>query len=269
MIVRGAGATKTSRRSSTTSRRISARRRVRSTSTRRTRWFSRCAAVAAREAAAVIAYRDKNGLFKSIDDLKSADIDVKIDARKIGYFGGIVPAPPRPAMMPAPTCCSIPPTPDRAFFRSCWFDPSMPATAGSSAWAALGAGPASRRRPVLAGHASARSSPDVRRRAGDGPVARGECMQPARDRAMGHPTTLRASGRGARPVSAHAPHRYRDLVSPWIFIALSTNAQILGSLKDHRSSWWKCPDRDTGPLGEFLHAIVRVHRTSLERQDRA
>ena len=51
-----------------------------------------------KEAAAVIAYRDKNGLFKSVDDLKKVPgIDVKkIDAQKDRlYFGGIVPTPPK------------------------------------------------------------------------------------------------------------------------------------------------------------------------------
>ena len=51
-----------------------------------------------KEAAAVIAYREKNGLFKSVDDLKKVPgIDAKkIDAQKDRlYFGGIVPAPPK------------------------------------------------------------------------------------------------------------------------------------------------------------------------------
>ena len=53
-----------------------------------------------KEAAAVIAYRDKNGLFKSVDDLKKVPgIDVKkIEAQKDRlYFGGIVPTPPKHA----------------------------------------------------------------------------------------------------------------------------------------------------------------------------
>ena len=51
-----------------------------------------------KEAAAVIAYREKNGLFKSADDLKKVPgIDAKkIEAQKDRlYFGGIVPAPPK------------------------------------------------------------------------------------------------------------------------------------------------------------------------------
>lgn len=51
-----------------------------------------------KEAAAVIAYREKNGLFKSADDLKKVPgIDPKkIDAQKDRlYFGGIVPTPPK------------------------------------------------------------------------------------------------------------------------------------------------------------------------------
>ena len=51
-----------------------------------------------KEAAAVIAYREKNGLFKSVDDLKKVPgIDPKkIEAQKDRlYFGGIVPTPPK------------------------------------------------------------------------------------------------------------------------------------------------------------------------------
>jgi competence protein ComEA len=51
-----------------------------------------------KEAAAVIAYREKNGLFKSVDDLKKVPgIDAKkIEAQKDRlYFGGIAPAPPK------------------------------------------------------------------------------------------------------------------------------------------------------------------------------
>jgi competence protein ComEA len=51
-----------------------------------------------KEAAAVIAYREKNGLFKSVDDLKKVPgVDAKkIDAQKDRlYFGGIVPTPPK------------------------------------------------------------------------------------------------------------------------------------------------------------------------------
>src|SRR6478752_8336982 len=51
-----------------------------------------------KEAAAVIAYREKNGLFKSVDDLKKVPgIDAKkIEAQKDRlYFGGIVPAAPK------------------------------------------------------------------------------------------------------------------------------------------------------------------------------
>jgi competence protein ComEA len=51
-----------------------------------------------KEAAAVIAYREKNGLFKSVDDLKKVPgIDVKkIDAQKDRlFFGGLPPAPPK------------------------------------------------------------------------------------------------------------------------------------------------------------------------------
>jgi len=51
-----------------------------------------------KEAAAVIAYREKNGLFKSVEDLKKVPgIDAKkIEAQKDRlYFGGIVPAPPK------------------------------------------------------------------------------------------------------------------------------------------------------------------------------
>ena len=51
-----------------------------------------------KEAAAVIAYREKNGLFKSAEDLKKVPgIDAKkIEAQKDRlYFGGIVPAPPK------------------------------------------------------------------------------------------------------------------------------------------------------------------------------
>jgi len=51
-----------------------------------------------KEAAAVIAYREKNGLFKSVDDLKKVP---GIDAKKIEtqkdrlYFGGVVPSAPK------------------------------------------------------------------------------------------------------------------------------------------------------------------------------
>jgi competence protein ComEA len=51
-----------------------------------------------KEAAAVIAYREKNGFFKSVDDLKKVPgVDVKkIDAQKDRlYFGGVVPPPPK------------------------------------------------------------------------------------------------------------------------------------------------------------------------------
>jgi competence protein ComEA len=51
-----------------------------------------------KEAAAVIAYREKNGLFKNVDDLKKVPgIDVKkIDAQKDRlYFGGFPPPPPK------------------------------------------------------------------------------------------------------------------------------------------------------------------------------
>jgi competence protein ComEA len=51
-----------------------------------------------KEAAAVIAYREKNGLFKNVDDLKKVPgIDVKkIDAQKDRlYFGGFPPIPPK------------------------------------------------------------------------------------------------------------------------------------------------------------------------------
>lgn len=51
-----------------------------------------------KEAAAVIAYREKNGLFKNVDDLKKVPgIDVKkIDAQKDRlYFGGLPPPPPK------------------------------------------------------------------------------------------------------------------------------------------------------------------------------
>jgi len=51
-----------------------------------------------KEAAAVIAYREKNGLFKSVDDLKKVPgIDPqKIETQKDRlYFGGIVPTPPK------------------------------------------------------------------------------------------------------------------------------------------------------------------------------
>jgi competence protein ComEA len=51
-----------------------------------------------KEAAAVIAYREKNGLFKSVDDLKKVPgIDVKkIDAQKDRlFFGGLPPPPPK------------------------------------------------------------------------------------------------------------------------------------------------------------------------------
>ena len=51
-----------------------------------------------KEAAAVIAYREKNGLFKSVDDLKKVPgIDVKkVDAQKDRlFFGGLPPTPPK------------------------------------------------------------------------------------------------------------------------------------------------------------------------------
>jgi competence protein ComEA len=51
-----------------------------------------------KEAAAVIAYREKNGLFKNVEDLKKVPgIDVKkIDAQKDRlYFGGFPPTPPK------------------------------------------------------------------------------------------------------------------------------------------------------------------------------
>jgi competence protein ComEA len=51
-----------------------------------------------KEAAAVIAYRDKNGLFKNVDELKKVPgIDVKkIEAQKDRlYFGGLPPTPPK------------------------------------------------------------------------------------------------------------------------------------------------------------------------------
>ena len=51
-----------------------------------------------KEAAAVLAYREKNGLFKNVDELKKVPgIDVKkIDAQKdCLYFGGFPPAPPK------------------------------------------------------------------------------------------------------------------------------------------------------------------------------
>ena len=51
-----------------------------------------------KEAAAVIAYREKNGLFKNVDDLKKVPgIDVKkIETQKDRlYFGGLPPAPPK------------------------------------------------------------------------------------------------------------------------------------------------------------------------------
>jgi competence protein ComEA len=51
-----------------------------------------------KEAAAVLAYREKNGLFKNVDDLKKVPgIDVKkIDAQKDRlYFGGFPPVPPK------------------------------------------------------------------------------------------------------------------------------------------------------------------------------
>ena len=52
-----------------------------------------------KEAAAVMAYRRKHGLFKTVDDLKKVPgIDVKkIDAQKDRlYFGGVVPSAPKP-----------------------------------------------------------------------------------------------------------------------------------------------------------------------------
>ena len=51
-----------------------------------------------KEAAAVIAYREKNGFFKTVDDLKKVPgIDAKkIDAQKDRlYFGGVVPSAPK------------------------------------------------------------------------------------------------------------------------------------------------------------------------------
>ncbi len=51
-----------------------------------------------KEAAAVIAYREKNGLFKSVEDLKKVPgIDVKkIEAQKDRlYFGGLAPSAPK------------------------------------------------------------------------------------------------------------------------------------------------------------------------------
>jgi len=51
-----------------------------------------------KEAAAVIAYREKNGFFKTVDDLKKVPgVDAKkIDAQKDRlYFGGVVPPPPK------------------------------------------------------------------------------------------------------------------------------------------------------------------------------
>jgi competence protein ComEA len=51
-----------------------------------------------KEAAAVIAYREKNGLFKNVDDLKKVPgIDVKkIETQKDRlYFGGLPPTPPK------------------------------------------------------------------------------------------------------------------------------------------------------------------------------
>jgi competence protein ComEA len=51
-----------------------------------------------KEAAAVIAYREKNGFFKSVDELKKVPgLDAKkIDAQKDRlYFGGVVPTPPK------------------------------------------------------------------------------------------------------------------------------------------------------------------------------
>src|SRR3954453_12468858 len=51
-----------------------------------------------KEAAAVIAYREKNGLFKSADDLKKVPgIDAKkIEAQKDRlFFGGLPPTPPK------------------------------------------------------------------------------------------------------------------------------------------------------------------------------
>ncbi|MEO7272299.1 MAG: helix-hairpin-helix domain-containing protein [Vicinamibacterales bacterium] len=51
-----------------------------------------------KEAAAVIAYREKNGFFKSADDLKKVPgVDAKkIEAQKDRlYFGGVVPSPPK------------------------------------------------------------------------------------------------------------------------------------------------------------------------------
>ena len=51
-----------------------------------------------KEAAAVLAYREKNGLFKSVEDLKKVPgIDVKkIEAQKDRlYFGGVQPSAPK------------------------------------------------------------------------------------------------------------------------------------------------------------------------------
>jgi competence protein ComEA len=51
-----------------------------------------------KESAAVIAYREKNGLFKSVEDLKKVPgIDVKkIEAQKDRlYFGGVAPSAPK------------------------------------------------------------------------------------------------------------------------------------------------------------------------------
>jgi competence protein ComEA len=51
-----------------------------------------------KEAAAVIAHREKNGLFKNVDELKKVPgIDAKkVDAQKDRlYFGGLPPAPPK------------------------------------------------------------------------------------------------------------------------------------------------------------------------------
>ncbi len=51
-----------------------------------------------KEAAALIAYREKNGLFKSVEDLKKVPgIDVKkIEAQKDRlYFGGVLPSAPK------------------------------------------------------------------------------------------------------------------------------------------------------------------------------
>ena len=52
-----------------------------------------------KEAAAMIAYRDKHGLFKSVEDLKKVPgVDVKkIEAQKDRlYFGGVAPSAPKP-----------------------------------------------------------------------------------------------------------------------------------------------------------------------------